>query len=300
MYLESTLRSLRDRMLALRSLPAFAGLRDETLLEVGEHARERRFRRGDLLLAPDEPLDRMYIVFAGKVTITYHGRPFMVVEGSGSVGILGVLAGVPTGWRAVADLDTLTLEIPAAAFMTILEEDFPLLRNTVRVIAGMVLESRGNLPVAPGRAEVPELGTFPDRDPTLVERIITIRTGRNLFATANMDALIEMCRRQRLERVPAGHVFFAVGEPSTFSMRINAGLVRCTAANGEHVDVGAEMVLGAMDAFAGRPRSYAARAETAVACSRTDAEDFLNVIEMHPILAVNMLRQMARTLIPSD
>lgn len=299
MYVESHLRSLRDRLLALRSLPGFKGLRDETLLEIGEHARERRFRRGERLLAADVPVDRLYIVFAGKVLIDFHGAPLLTVDGNGSVGFLSVIAGVPLGWSAVAEADTLTLEVPASAFLASLEEEFPLLRAILRVVAGLVVESRGNLPVASAGAPPPEQGTMPERDPTLVERIIMLRTGRSLFATANMDALIELCRRMTWHRVEEGHVFFQVGDPSSFSMRINAGLVRCTAANGDHVDVGSEMVLGAMDAFADRPRSYAARALTPVSYSSTDRESFLAVIEMHPMLAMNMLRAMARGLIPA-
>jgi CRP-like cAMP-binding protein len=300
MYVETVelpLQTLRDRMLALRSLSTFAGLRDETLLEVSEHSRERRFHPGDELLSPDVPVDRAYIVVSGKVVMSYKDKPWMVVETNSSVGMLAVIGREPLGWRATAERETTTLEIPAAAFLNSLEEDFPLLRNSLKVLAEFALELRGNLPVRHEMASPVAVGSFPERDPTLVERIIAMRQGRSIFATANMDALIELCRRMQLVRVQAGHVFFEVGEPSTFSLRVNSGRMRCTTATGEHVDVGSEMVLGAMDAFAGQPRSYSARAETALSCYITQSEDFLAVLEMHPSLAINMLGNMARSLI---
>jgi hypothetical protein len=124
----------------------------------------------------------------------------------------------------------------------------------------MALNARGNLPVKPERAKPPELGVYPARDATLVERIITLQSTPGPFSSANMDAIIEICRRMTVMRVEAGHTFFNIGEPSSFSIRINYGHLRCTAESGEHVDVGAGMVLGALDAWAGgRARTRAPR-----------------------------------------
>jgi hypothetical protein len=47
-FVEAPLHGIRDRMLALRSLPNLAGLRDESLLYMVEAARERRFRTGEV------------------------------------------------------------------------------------------------------------------------------------------------------------------------------------------------------------------------------------------------------------
>jgi CRP-like cAMP-binding protein len=296
-FVESPLHGIRDRMLALRSLPNFAGLRDESLLYMVEAARERRFRTGEVLLSEGVPVDRIYIVIGGKVTLSRQGKTFLVVEAPGAVGILAAMAHDQAGWHAVANADTLTLEIPVTAFLSNLAEDFGLLRNSLRIMGGMALNARGNLPVKPERAKPPEMGVYPERDATLVERIITLQGTPGPFSSANMDAIIEICRRMTVMRVEAGHTFFNIGEPSSFSIRINYGHLRCTAESGEHVDVGAGMVLGALDAWAGRPRSYTARAETRVVCWRTPVEDFLAVLEMHPSLALSLLKGLAAGLI---
>lgn len=296
MFVDTPLHGIRDRMLAIKALPNFQGLSDESLLQVAEHARERRFRTGEQLLVEGQPVNCIYIVIDGAVTTSRQGKTFLVITGNGAVGILSAFAADPVGWKAVADRDTLTLEIPVTPFLAALEEDFGLLRNALRAMATMALTARGHLPVRPEPGRVVEVGTYPDRDPTLVERLIALRNQR-VFQTANMDALIEICRRMTVVRVEAGHTFFSVGDPSSYSLRIAYGRVRCTAASGESVDVGAGAVLGALDAWGGQPRSYAAVAETPIVGYETPTEHFLAVLEMHPGLALTLLKVIAASLI---
>ncbi|MBA2543613.1 MAG: cyclic nucleotide-binding domain-containing protein [Deltaproteobacteria bacterium] len=296
MFVEAPLAGIRDRMLAIRALPNFQGLGDESLLQIAEHARERRFRTGEQLLVEGEPIHNIYIVLNGAVTTSRQGKSFLVITGSGAVGILSALAQDSVGWQAVADRDTMTLEIPVTVFLASLKEDYGLLRNALRAIATMALNARGHLPVRPEPGRIVDIGAFPDRDPTLVERLMALRNQR-VFKSANMDALIEICRRMTLIRAEAGHQFFAVGDPSTHSLRIAYGRVRCTTSGGESVDVGAGAVLGALDAWTGLPRTYSAVAETPFVGYQTPTEGFLSVLEMHPGLALSILKVLAESLI---
>ena len=68
MLIDSRLHGVRDRLLALRTMPNYAGLADESLLFIAEHARERRFRAGEPLFAVDAPLTRMHFLIHGRVT----------------------------------------------------------------------------------------------------------------------------------------------------------------------------------------------------------------------------------------
>jgi CRP-like cAMP-binding protein len=288
---EAPLRGVRDRMLALRSMPNYAGLREESLLFIAEHARERRFRAGEQLLEEGVPVTHVYFLVKGKVQLGNR-----VLTAPGAAGVMSALANDPKGRRGVAVDDVLALEIPVAAFLSNLEEDFAIMRNALRIMASIALDARGNLPVSPSRAGPAETGPAPDHEPTVCERIIALRT-HGLFATANMDAVIEIARRMQTRTFEAGALLFDLDEPSNCSLRINYGRVRCTARSGEFVDVGHTMVIGALDAWAGRPRSYAARAETRVIASVTPIEDFLAVVEMHPQLALGMLQNIAASLL---
>lgn len=298
MFVEAPLAGIRDRMLAIKALPYFEGLGDESLLQIAEHARERRFRTGEHLLEEGQPVDKIYIVISGAVTTSRQGKTFLVVHGNGAVGVMSALANDQVGWKAVADQDSLTLEIPVTAFLAALREDFGLLRGALRAISLIALRARGQLPVAPDPDRVVELGTMLDHDLTLAELLIELR-GQPMFGVANMDALIEMCRHMTLLRVEAGHRFFSIGDPAATSLRIVYGRVRCTAASGEEVDVGSGQVIGSLAAWSGMPHSYSAVAQTTVQAYQSSTEDFLAILEMHPGLALTLLGGLAGTLIQS-
>jgi CRP-like cAMP-binding protein len=293
---DNPLHGLRDRLLAMRSMPNFATLDDDALALVAEHARERRFAKGALLF-DDVPVDRLYIVLEGRVTVSRLGKLVAVVADHGGVGTLSLLARDDAPWRAVADEPTLVLEVPDGIFRDALKESFAFYRNSLRLTALTILKRRGNLPISIERARPAEIGVRPERERTLVERMIELRARGGPFSTGNMDALIEFARRTVQFEVPAGHVFWQIGDPSTWSMRIIYGRVRCTAGDGASVEVGTEFVLGGMDAWSIQPRSYSAVAETDVVAYRTELEEFLEVLELHPDLAVALLANLARALI---
>ncbi|MDB4995847.1 MAG: transcriptional regulator, Crp/Fnr family [Myxococcaceae bacterium] len=296
MLTENPLHGLRDRLLVMRSMPNFASLADQDLTLVAEHARERRFKKGELLF-DNERVDRLYIVLAGKVAVMRNGKLVTVIEGQGGVGTLSLLANDDGLWRAVAEADTLVLAVPEGPFRAALKESFPLFRNSLRLTAMTILKRRGNLPVTPERAPPAETGERPERQATLVERMIQLRARGGPFASGNMDALIELARRTTQFEVPAGHRFWDIGDPSSYSIRVVYGILRCTAADGSTVRVGTEFVLGGMDAWSVQPRSYSAIAETDVVAYRTEVDDLLEVLELQPDLALDLLAALARALI---
>ena len=95
MYIEAPLHGIRDRMLAVRALPNFHGLSDDSLLQIVEHARERRFRAGEELLVEGQPVEHIYIVINGAVTTSRDGKTFLVITDNGAVGILSAFAQDP-------------------------------------------------------------------------------------------------------------------------------------------------------------------------------------------------------------
>jgi len=111
---------------------------------------------------------------------------------------------------------------------------------------------------------------------------------------------VDVTRRMVECRVPAGHVFWSVDDPSTHSVAIDYGRVRCTAADGRHVDVGSGFSLGVMDFWAAQPRSYEARAETEVTGYVVASEDFLVVMEMHLREGLALLRNVAHGVLAND
>lgn len=198
----------------------------------------------------------------------------------------------------LAAVDTQTLEIPVAAFRVAMEENFSLLRNALRMIGLTLLKARGSLPADPASPPSVDPGVYFERPKTLAERLVELRQGP--FESMNLDALVDLSRRMVECRFPAGHLFWAVGDPSNYSFHVDYGRVRCTARDGSTMDVGNNFTLGVMDVWASHPRSYEARAETDVIGYRVSYEDFSIILEMHPQVGLELLRTLARVMVEND
>ena len=289
--------SVRDRVLLLRSLPTFNGLDDEGLTLVAEHARGRTFRAGESVTTEGKPLSHVYILIDGQMTATRHGQRVAVVQRARGVGFLSVMARDEHGVTAVADEETQTLEIPVEVLESGLEENFSLVRNSLRNLASVLVRKRGNLPAPADKPPPFSMGEYREHDHTLVERILDLRSGRGIFQDCNLDAIFAFARRIEQVRVEPGTDFWKIGEPSSYWLRIDYGRVRCTAADGKSVDVGHRYVLGIMDAVGQVKRSYDARAETRVVAYKNQLETLLDVLEMHADLARDFLAVLARAVL---
>lgn len=287
---------LRDRVLLLRSVENFVGLDEDAITRLAEHARHRAYRKGDVITEEGAEQESIHIVVAGEVSLVQKNSVQTMSPGGG-FGVLAAMAGAKSR-RAVAAADTRTLEVPVPAFRVAMEENFSLLRNAMRLMARTILPKRGRLPADPAQPPSVDPGVRYERPKTLAERLVELREGP--FESMNLDALIDMARRMIECRYPAGHDFWAAGDPSTYWFHVDYGRVHCTAADGSAMDVGSNFTLGVMDVFASQPRSYAARAETDIIGYRIAYEDFAIILEMHPQVGLELLRSLSRALLESD
>jgi CRP-like cAMP-binding protein len=290
------LRGVRDRVYMLKSLPSFARLDEESLTLMAEHAHVRRFRKGQVLIREDESIRAIYLVIDGEIRVTYLGELVAMVPRSRGVGLLAVLARQDSGTGAVAAVDSHVLEIPVEAVNEAYEESFPIVRNALRLCSGGLVRNRGNLPMAPDPNRTIDEGKPHDRELTLVERVLEMRS-LPLFRRANVDAVVEFVRQGKEVRYQEGERLWSVGDPSTFQLRLDCGRVTCTAADGHSVDVGARFILGNLDSLAMTPRSYEAVATKPVIAYRTDIQGWLSVMETHHDLARGLLAIFATSLL---
>ncbi|HKE20567.1 MAG TPA: cyclic nucleotide-binding domain-containing protein [Kofleriaceae bacterium] len=285
--------TLRGRLILLRAMEALSPLDESSLVLLAEHARVRRFRAGDVLLVEGRPIDNVYLVTSGQVTVTRKGKVLAVVTSGFGAGFTSLTARDPNGASAVADVDTQTLELPAEALIDTYERDFPFVRNVLRQQARSIVRSRSGLPADPDHPPEVVLGTWRDREFTLVERLMAAQRVP-MLARANFDAVIEIVRNQVEVRFAPGDYLWRAGDPPSFSMRIDYGRVRCTTPAGRSVDIGSDYWIGTMDSFAGDPRCYDARAETPVIAYRADLEALLAVLDAHFDLALDFIALLAR------
>ncbi|MEM6531329.1 MAG: cyclic nucleotide-binding domain-containing protein [Myxococcota bacterium] len=284
---------LRDRFLTLRAMPFATYLDDDALIRISEHARNRRFRRGEYLATSGKPVESMFVVLNGRVTATAHGRHLVTAEKNNAVGVTALFTRDPDGITAIADEDTDVLELPSEALLAAYREDFSLVRNALRFQCRAILERRNRLPQLSG-GEAPGVGTWRDRELTVVERVFRIRESI-VFGDANLDAVFALARRSEEVRIPAGEMLWNLGDPATFWYQIEYGLVRCENAEGEATVVGSDFVVGPMDCWAELGRSFSAQAQTDVIAYRVGLESILDVMETYHDLAMAIVAIIAAT-----
>lgn len=288
MLTDLPMRTVRDQVLLLRSLPGFAPLDDEALALFGEHSRVRPVRAGERLLTLGEPIHHVYIVLAGCVRWQRKDRPENVAGRHQVVGWITAMAREPNGLDAVVTEDGMVLELPTEILERALEHHFSIVRNLLRLGASTLVRRRGLLPVRPERASPAELGPPGMEKKTLVERVIGMRAAP-IFQRCSVEALIALTRAAQEVRYSAGDVLWARGETTAFWVIVEWGRIVCTTESGESVTVGSGFVLGIMDVIALFPRSYQARAETDVIAYRIELSAYLGILEAHHDLARDSL-----------
>jgi CRP-like cAMP-binding protein len=291
---EPSRAGLRDRVLLLRAQPMFEGLDDDGLLLLAEHARTASYHDGEVIAAEGEASRAVYLVAAGEIVVSRHGKELTVRKAGDAYGGLPLLAR-EASTLAVARGETRTYEVPATAFESAVTENYSLLRNMLRVMGSSVLATRASLPADPQLPRVVDEGIYHTEPRSMVERLLELR--RSPFGHLNLEALVDLARQMVEVRYPAGHLLWSAGDVSTHSLHIDAGRVRCTAPDGSSVAVGHGFTIGVLDVWGSHVRVYEARAETPVIASRIDFERFIALLEAHPEVGLELLRGFARELL---
>lgn len=286
---------LRARLLLLRALPVCEGLDDEGLIRLAEHARNVSYREGDVITREGEPARALHVLVEGEVHLFHSERRVGVLKAGAAFGAFHVLAREPSV-LAVASEFTRTIEVPAAAFETLLDENYSLLRSLLAIAGSAALAARGNLPVDPKATRVIDEGQYYEAPRSLVERLMLVRGS---FAGMNLEALIDLARHMQELRLPAGQVIWSVGDVADHSLHVNYGRVRCTAPDGQHVIIGSDFTLGVLDVWGPRRRAYSVVSETPVILARVDFAHFLTLLESHVEVGVDILRSFARAIFES-
>ena len=295
MLSELSIQSVRDRVLLLRSLPGFSPLEDHALTLLAEHMRVRSCKAGHVLLSLGEPVHHSYVVLEGQVRWRRKDRAPALAQRLDVVGWLTLMSRDPEGIEAIATTDAVVLELPAEVLEHAIEDDFTIARNSMRLGASALLESRNGLP-SPDMSPPFEMGVLRPERRTLVERLIDMRRAP-LFQRANAEALIALLRTSSEVRLEPGTPIWKVGDPATFWLLIEYGRVRCTNEAGVTQEIGANFVIGIMDSLAQAARTYDVVTDTLVVANRIELESFLGVLESHIELARDFLGFLATTVL---
>jgi len=285
-----------ERILSLKRIPMLAGLLPEDLAVVAEHGRERFFPTGSALLREGEPIPALYALLDGRVHMARKGRQLGHVTSAGFVGGAAIFARDPEGLSAVAETDTLALEVELDAALEIFEDHFPILQHVLREVCRWLLDLVGRLPSSLFDQIFPrfELPRVPTADLDLVERILFLRQV-SPFAQGSINALAELSRGMAEVAFSPGTRLWDEGEASGTVLLVVSGTLACAARGGEATfTAGAGVPLGAVESMAERPRWYTATTETKVTALQGSVEGLIDVFEDNFEMAMDYLAVMAR------
>jgi CRP-like cAMP-binding protein len=287
-----------QRILYLKRLPTFSTLPGAELAAIAEHAEERFFSAGSLLMEEGRPVSAVYFVIEGALDVHRRGRFVGRVGPGAGVGGLGLFARDPEGARVTAASDTLALELEADTLLEVFEDRFPILHHVLRDVSRQIIDVVVRLHLDPA-ARVPDCRVpgDPNHELDIVERIFFLRQ-MQVFQRASINALAELSRAMNQVRFEPGVTLWREDEPAPGLYLILSGTVRASSeSRGLLFRPGPGFPLGAHEAVAEVPRWYEAVTETRLAVLQGNAEALIDVFEDNFEMAMDYLAVLSQALI---
>jgi CRP-like cAMP-binding protein len=286
-----------ERVLLLKRLPMVSTLSGPQLALVAEQIGERFFPKGSVLLREGEAPGALYFPVEGRIHLTSRGRVIGHAGPGLAVGPFHVLARDERGLGAVAETDTVALELSSDTLFEIFDENFPILHHVLRQVSRQIVEHVVKFPdsiflLRPSTEGPPT----PPRELDLVERIFLLRKSP-VFVRASISALGQLARGLTEVRMPPGTPLWHEGEATGWGSMIVSGSVRCTSSRGHDFTGGPGVVLGSLDAVAEMPRWFDAVTETPVVALQTNMQYLIDVFEDNFSMALDYLAVQARWLL---
>ncbi|MGH2756218.1 MAG: Crp/Fnr family transcriptional regulator [Actinomycetota bacterium] len=127
--------STAEQISKLRAVPLFAGLNDEALAQILEHATDFEAAPGHVLVQPNQPGAGLFVIEEGSVTVELKDRKIELGEGEffGELALLDESA--VHGARVCAATPLRALAISRDRFDELLENEPSIAKSMLRVLA---------------------------------------------------------------------------------------------------------------------------------------------------------------------
>ncbi|MEO7112632.1 MAG: cyclic nucleotide-binding domain-containing protein [Polyangiaceae bacterium] len=284
------------RILDLRSLPIFRDAPAPVVNGAATLLRDVTFSRGECIQAREAPVERVLFLQRGTVAVAQPEKKIILIEPPAQLGLFYALAGTPARVDVTAQTEVRALALESRDMVDLFEDQFSLLRSTLRETARVALkESRSKLttPFEFARTHWKQSSGEPRLD--LVDRLFFLREMLS-FPGASIDALASVARQMQSRRVKAGEVIWHQGDPALEMYLIASGEVEAKSET-ESLIHSAGGPLGGLEVFAQAPRWYDLTARTDGLVLTTTHEAFLDMIEEHTEMGSELIAGMARTVL---
>ncbi len=280
-----------ERVVALRGFPGWAELSPGDLSVVAEHARDRFFPAGAVMVPESEPVRSVFLIVRGDVRVACAGHTARDVRSRTLVGHIPVLSRSSRRIVATAVTDVVALEVAADVLRDLLADNFVLLWSTLSELARMVISIHLELGEGAGFAGAKRReGLTPP--PTLLDKLSLLLKSET-FAGARVESLADLAREATVVHLSDDTELWQAGDPATTMLLPLQGEVHATSMRGQQFTFGAGDSVGGLDVLAEQPRWYTARAAGSLTALEIDADALYDVMELHPDLALANLRGIA-------
>jgi CRP-like cAMP-binding protein len=284
------------RILDLRSLPIFRDAPAPVVNGAAALLRDVTFSTNECIQARDTPVDRVLFLQRGTVKVAHPEKKEILIEPPAQLGLFYALAGTPARVNVTAKTEVRALALESSDMVDLFEDQFSLLRSTLRETARVALkETRQRLAIPFEFARTHWKKTDQESKLDLVDRLFFLREMLP-FPGASIDALASVARQMQSRRVKAGETIWRQGDPALDMLVIASGEVQAKSET-ETLVHSAGGPLGGLEVFAQAPRWYDLTATTDALVLTTSNEAFLDMIEEHTEMGSELIASLARTVL---
>ncbi|HEY8926538.1 MAG TPA: hypothetical protein VIU64_19280 [Polyangia bacterium] len=286
-------RGLGERLLALRRLPLLSVLPPAELTQLARLSRDRDFPGGAELAVENRPVRTVQIFVSGSVDLWRGARLVRSGQSFEVLDLPAVAARLPHPFTVRAAQPVHTLEIDAGLVADVLEDDFRLFLEVLRVAAraatsGVALGGRRARAFDGGDGR---RGWPATRPLDAAARLMALREA-DLFRRAPVDGLAALARRLQVASLaPGDEVVLSDSGELTVIVEGQVTWPAGAEARGREA-AGPGAVLGLRDALAGEPPLAGARAASSVLLLRAPLADLLDVLDDHHAMGRRLIAEL--------
>ena len=144
-FFEGTqMEQIIDRVVFLRGVPLFEGLRDDLLAGIAEKLEEKFVKAGVDVFEEGDPGDYMYIVKEGRVRVHSKGETFTEIDSGGFFGEMAILDAEPRSATVTAIEDTEFLRLSEEALVEAMDREVRIALGVIRTLSKRIKRKEGH------------------------------------------------------------------------------------------------------------------------------------------------------------
>lgn len=284
-----------DRVLLMRTMPMFEGLGPIQLAAIAQHSVERFVPRESSVEIRGEESGKILLIAEGELESRNSGSRERLAKGD-SAGLVERFAHSDARLTFEATSDSMLLELDWDTQLDVCEEHFSVVASYISFVATRLVE-RNQALVSAEHDPVPliaaqDFGSLLD----LNERLLLLsRSGA--FSSGCLDALSELSHHAEELRLKKGRKIWTAGQEADGFVLIASGALRLDDQAGGSAVYRAGTAAGMAESLSRNYRRFSAVTVEPTVALRIQIESFMDILEDHFDLSLDVLATLARRLL---